>query len=158
MDKGYGKTLENRLQKSRRITLGDLICLPKPEKRLQFSESAAGKPLNNNSDKQKIVVQGCEAPVRIKTLQAAWEETEEKSPQVTFLALFSKKPGKTLGKLTLLTSLLLNKVIFLLPTQRKIHQESHSLSWTKSNKNIFFSRKCGFSYMCYRPKDLQGFD
>lgn len=67
VDKGYGKTLENRLKKSRRITLGDLTCLPKTEKRLQFYESAAGNPLDNVKSKQKIAVQGCQALFRIKT-------------------------------------------------------------------------------------------
>lgn len=58
MDKGYGKTLENRLKKTRRMTLDDLVCLPKTKKRLQFS--AAGNPLDNVKSKKKIVVQGCE--------------------------------------------------------------------------------------------------
>jgi len=111
MHKGYGKTLENRLKKS-----GNLICLPKTEKRLQFTESAAGNPLDNVKSKHKIVDQGCEAVFRIETPQAAWVEAEEKSSQVIFLILSTKKSDKTPGKLTFLASPLVNKENFLLPT------------------------------------------
>lgn len=65
------------------------------------------------------VRQDCDALFRIKIPQAAWEEAEEKSPQVTFPVHSTNKSDKTLGKLTLLARLPVNKKTFLLPLEEK---------------------------------------
>lgn len=145
MDKGYGKTLENRLKKTRRMTLDDLVCLPKTKKRLQFS--AAGNPLDNVKSKKKNCCSGLWALFSIKTLQGTCKETEEKSHRLYFQPSLPRNLTKLWENWHyLLLYQPIRKIFYYLPKEKK-YQESHSLSWTNSNKSFSFLEMMFFLYV-----------
>lgn len=116
-DKGCGKTLVNSLQKRWRMTSSDLIFLSKTEKRLHFSESAIGNPLDNVNCKQNVV-QTSKFFSQLNMHRLLGRGRAE-VPIVYIFNPLHQENDETIGNLTLLVSPPVNKGSFLFTILKK---------------------------------------